>query len=80
MKRKEGYHMGYFSDTYYSEKDRKYDEDVLTVREMMDMLAIGKNTAYKLLKDGTIQSFRLGNSYKVLRKSVQEYIYSHYAQ
>ncbi len=70
--------MSYYSDPYYDEKERKYDQDVLTVREMMDMLAIGKNTAYKLLKDGTIQYFRLGNSYKVLRKSVQDYIYSHY--
>ena len=60
----------------YTDKHRKYDEDILTVREMMDMLAIGKNTAYKLLRGGTIKSFRLGNSYKVLRKSVQEYIYS----
>lgn len=60
-----------------NDKQRKYDEDILTVKEMMDMLAIGKNTAYKLLREGKIKSFRLGNSYKVLRKSVQEYIYSH---
>ncbi len=56
-------------------KQRRYTEDVLTVKEMMDMLAIGKNTAYKLLRDGTIKSFRIGNIYKVLRKSVQDYIY-----
>ena len=56
-------------------KERRYNEDVLTVKEMMDMLAIGKNTAYKLLRDGTIKSFRIGNTYKVLRKSVQAYIY-----
>ena len=41
------------------------------------MLAIGKNTAYKLIREGKVRSFRLGNSYKVLRKSVVEYIYSH---
>jgi excisionase family DNA binding protein len=56
-------------------KERRYNEDVLTVKEMMDMLAIGKNTAYKLLHDGTIESFRIGTIYKVLRKSVEEYIY-----
>ncbi len=56
-------------------KQRRFTEDVLTVKEMMDMLAIGKNTAYKLLRDGTIKSFRIGNIYKVLRKSVQDYIY-----
>ena len=67
--------MGFFSDTY-EERSRKYDQDVLTVREMMDMLAIGKNTAYKLIHEGKVRSFRLGNSYKILRKSVEEYIYS----
>ena len=67
--------MVYLSDEY-NEKSRKYDQDVLTVREMMDMLAIGKNTAYKLIREGAVKSFRLGNSYKILRKSVEEYIYS----
>ena len=67
--------MVYLSDEY-NEKSRKYDQDVLTVREMMDMLAIGKNTAYKLIRERAVKSFRLGNSYKILRKSVEEYIYS----
>ena len=58
-------------------KKRTFTEDVLTVKEMMDMLAIGKNTAYKLLRDGVIKSFRIGNTHKVLRKSVQDYIYKH---
>ena len=43
---------------------------------MMDMLAIGKNTAYKLLQEGKIKSFRIGNSYKILRESVKDFIYS----
>ena len=59
-------------------KQRRYNEDVLTVKEMMDMLAIGKNTAYKLLRDGTIESFRIGTIYKVLRKSVEDYIYKNH--
>lgn len=67
--------MDYLSDEY-NEKSRKYDQDVLTVREMMDMLAIGKNTAYKLLQEGKVKSFRLGNSYKIFRKSVEDFIYS----
>ena len=70
--------MSLFTESDYNIKNRAYNEDILTVNEMMDMLAIGKNTAYKLLREGKIKSFRLGNSYKVLRKSVQEYIYSHY--
>lgn len=69
--------MSFFQESDYNIKHRTYNEDVLTVNEMMDMLAIGKNTAYKLLREGKIKSFRLGNSYKILRKSVEEYIYSH---
>jgi excisionase family DNA binding protein len=69
--------MSIFLENESNIKHRTYNEDVLTIHEMMDMLAIGKNTAYKLLRDGTIRSFRLGNSYKILRKSVEEYIYSH---
>ena len=65
----------YLSDDY-NEKSRKYDQDVLTIYEMMDMLAIGKNTAYKLLHEGKIKSFRIGNSYKILRESVKDFIYS----
>ncbi len=57
-------------------KQRTFTDDVLTVKEMMDMLAIGKNTAYRLLREGTIKSFRIGTSYKVLRESVENYIYS----
>ena len=67
--------MDYLSDDY-NEKSRKYDQDVLTIYEMMDMLAIGKNTAYKLLQEGKIKSFRIGNSYKILRESVKDFIYS----
>ena len=67
--------MGYFSDEY-NEKSRKYDQDVLTVHEMMDMLAVGKNTDYKLIKEKKVESFKLGNSYKIIRKSVEDFIYS----
>ena len=55
------------------EQQRKYD-DILTVKELMDFLAIGKNTAYELLKSGAIKSFRIGRCYKVSKKSVLEYV------
>ena len=58
-------------------KERRHTDDVITVQEMMDILAIGKNTAYKLLKDGEIKSFRIGKTYKVLTKSLKDYIYNH---
>jgi len=58
-------------------KERRYTEDIITVKEMMDILAIGKDTAYKLLKDGRIKSFKIGRHYKVLRKSLNQFIYNH---
>ena len=57
-------------------KERRYTEDILTVKEMMDILAIGKHAAYKLLNDGTIRSFRMGRQYRVSTKSVKAYIYN----
>ena len=75
-KGKEVKQMSYFSDDFDG-KARRYDEDVITVKEFMDMLAIGRNTAYRLIREGKVKSFLLGNSYKILRESVKEYIYSH---
>ncbi len=58
-------------------KERRFTDDILTVKEMMDYLAIGKRTAYKFIHDGTIKSFRIGRQYKVSTKSVKEYINNH---
>ena len=48
--------------------------DILTVQELMDLLYIGKNTAYQLLQDGEIQAFRIGNTWKIPRGAVDAYI------
>ena len=54
---------------------RKYD-DVLTINDLMDYLAIGKNTAYNLIRQGHIKSFRIGRNYKIPKQAVIEYITS----
>jgi len=48
--------------------------DILTVEELMELLNIGKNTAYSLLDSGEIKAFRIGRMWKIPRKSVYEYI------
>ena len=48
--------------------------EIITVEELMDALYIGKNTAYKLLNEGTIKAFRIGNTWKIPRAAVEEYI------
>ncbi len=52
---------------------RKY-RDILTVKELCEVLCIGKNTAYKLLKSGEIKSVRIGKVYKIPKIYVIEYL------
>ena len=58
---------------YWEEKERKFS-DILTVKELMDYLAIGKNTAYELLHSKKIKSIKIGRVYKIPKTEVQEYI------
>ena len=51
----------------------KYN-DILTVEELCEVLRIGKNTAYKLLKNGEIKSIKIGKVYKIPKKSVKKYL------
>ena len=48
--------------------------EILTIEELMELLYIGKNTAYQLLKSGEIKAFRIGKVWKIPRESVNEYI------
>ena len=52
---------------------RQYD-DILDLKQFMEYLNIGRTTAYKLLKSGEINVFRIGKVYKIPRKSVDEFI------
>ena len=54
---------------------RKYD-DILTITDLMDYLAVGKNTAYSLIREGKIKSFRIGRNYKIPKQAGIDYIYS----
>lgn len=51
--------------------------DVLTVRQMQAALQIGRTVAYRLLKVGEIQSFRIGNSIRIPKKSLILYVQRH---
>lgn len=60
---------------YNDDSLRKYD-DILTITDLMDYLAVGKNTAYSLIREGKIKSFRIGRNYKIPKQAVIDYIYS----
>lgn len=47
---------------------------LLTVEEMASVLRIGRNPAYQLVKDGTIQSIRVGRSIRIPRNALIQFV------
>lgn len=54
--------------------------DILTVADVMDLLYVGKNTVYHLLREGEIKAFRIGNTWKIPKDSLTEYITGKYCR
>lgn len=48
--------------------------DVMTVHHLRTALGIGRLGAYKLLEGGKIQSFKIGNTYKIPKTAVIDYV------
>lgn len=48
--------------------------DMISLDDLCEMLTIGKNTAYSLLKSGQIKAFKIGRIWKIPRESVSEYV------
>ena len=48
--------------------------DVVNVRQLQSMLSISRALAYELINDGQIQAVRIGNSYKIPKVSVINYV------
>ena len=49
--------------------------DVITVEDLQNMLHIGRNTAYGILKDGAIKTIKVGKKYIIPKQSVIEFIH-----
>ena len=49
-------------------------DDILTLDQLTEILAIGRNTAYRLLQSGELKGFIIGNKWRVPRASLEEYI------
>ena len=47
---------------------------MLTTKEILEILKIGRSTFYKLLQTGELKGFKEGNRYKVPVESVEQYI------
>ncbi|MBE7054511.1 MAG: helix-turn-helix domain-containing protein [Ruminococcaceae bacterium] len=48
--------------------------DVLSVKQLCEILDIGKNTAYKLLQSGEIKSIKIGKVYKIQKKCLKDFL------
>lgn len=49
-------------------------KDVVTVKQLAEMLGIGITLAYKLVKQKTIQSIKVGREYKIPKHCVINYL------
>ena len=48
--------------------------DMISIDDLCEMLTIGKNTAYHLLKTNQIKAFKIGRIWKIPRNSVSDYV------
>ena len=67
------------NDDRYSDRQERHFEQlerytVLTPRDVMDILDIGKNTAYALLNTGKLRGFRVGRSWRVAAEALEEFM------
>lgn len=48
--------------------------DVVTVSELAEMLKIGRNTAYELVRCGAIPSVKVGKSIRISKEAIIDYV------
>ena len=49
-------------------------KDILTLKELQELLHIGKNTALRLVLSGEIEAFRVGKQWRITQNSIKKYI------
>ncbi len=47
---------------------------VLTVSDISEILVIGKNTAYELVRSGRIKSVQVGRQFRIPKSALLEYL------
>lgn len=48
-------------------------KDVLTVSDIQEILDIGRNSAYRLLKEGKIESVQIGKQYRISKAALIDF-------
>ena len=52
--------------------------DVLTINDIMEILKIGRNSAYKLINSGEIKSLRVGRKIRISKVFLLDYLNGKY--
>lgn len=48
--------------------------DILTIKDVMVALKIGRHAVYKLIKSGQLQHFSVSNSYRIPKEALKTYV------
>jgi len=49
-------------------------DDILTIREVADYLKVTERTLYRLVQDGKLPAFKVGNSWRFRREDLERWI------
>jgi excisionase family DNA binding protein len=50
------------------------DHEILTLKEVCQMLKVHKSTLYRLLREGNIPSFRIGGTWRFRRDDLERWV------
>ena len=50
------------------------DQDILTVKELCELLRLHPSTVYKLVREGKIPGFRIGNEWRFRRDVIMRWM------
>ena len=52
----------------------KESPDILDVKQVSKLLGVSTKTVYKLLRDGTLDSLKIGREFKIPKVNVMKYV------
>ena len=53
---------------------RDFDEQLLTVAEVAQIMRVSNMTVYRLIKAGQLAAIRVGKNYRIRRRDVERYL------
>ena len=75
-KMKSDYPHRYYYEEVRNMEQKLFEEypEIVTVFDLMDMLKIGRNLAYRLVRKGDIKCRKVGRDFKITKSAVIEYL------